>query len=204
MKKTILVLLALVVAITASAQDFMGQKKQKSAVRWGLIAGMNAADFKLIDTKINFDNKLGWQAGLMASIGIGRIMSIDPQILYVSQNMTFTMANKSQGEIKCSSIDIPIALGFKIVGPLRLFAGPVFTVLNESSGTYGKEDLEFSGLRTTFSYVLGAEVRLFDHLRIDVRYNGQFKNKENVSLPDNAGVGEMRSQSASINIGYYF
>lgn len=204
MKKSLLLLLAVLIAFTASAQDFMGQKKEKSPVRWGLIAGMNAADFKLVDTKIGFDNKLGWQAGLMASIGIGRIMSIDPQILYISQNMTFTMPDKSKGEIKCSSIDIPIALGFKIVGPLRLFAGPVFTVLNESSGTYSKQELEFSGIRTTFSYVLGAEVRLFDHLRIDVRYNGQFKNKENVALPADAGKGEMRSQSASLNIGYYF
>ncbi len=189
---------------SASAQDFMGQTKKRSSVAWGLIAGMNVADFKLTDTKIDIENQLGWQVGLMASVRLGERLTLDPQVLYIRQDMKFTMADHSKGKIDCSSIDVPIALGFKVLGPLRLFAGPVFTLMNESDGSYAKQDLSFSGIRTTFSYVVGAEVRLFDHLRIDVRYNGQFKDKEDVALPDNGGVGKMRSQSASINLGYYF
>ncbi|MBE6178156.1 MAG: PorT family protein [Rikenellaceae bacterium] len=206
MKKWFVTLLLAAMVSSLSAQDFMGQTKQRSAVRWGLIAGLNAADFKLVDTRVDIENKMGWQVGMMASIPLGEIMSIDPQIIYVHQTMDLSHPDaRRTGELTSHSIDVPLALEFKIVGPLRLFAGPVFTVLNDSKGSFGEQDLEYSGVRTTLSYTVGAEVRLFDRLRLDLRYNGQFKDKDNVNLPDDmGGVGKMRTRWASFNVGYYF
>ncbi|MBQ8470466.1 MAG: porin family protein [Alistipes sp.] len=201
-------LMALVVTQQSVAQsDYMQVRtERKSPIRWGLIAGVNMADFELKGTKFELENKLGWQVGMMASIPLGSIMTLDPQLIYVHQTLDLSNPNfKETGELTCSSIDLPLGLGFKVAGPLRLFFGPVFTLMNESDGSFGKEELDYSGLRTTFSYMLGAEVRLFDHLRVDVRYNGQFKNKDNVMLPDNAGgVGEVRTQCFFLNVGYYF
>lgn len=206
-----LTMLAVVVLLAQSAMaqiDYMEARspKRKSPIRWGLIAGMNMADFKLKGTKIEMKNDPGWQIGMMASIPLGSIMTLDPQLLYVHQTLDLAHPDaKNKGDLTCSSIDLPLGFGFKIFGPLRLFAGPVFTLMNESDGDFGKQKLDYSGLRTTFSYMVGAEVRLLNHLRVDVRYNGQFKNKENVMLPEDAGgIGEVRTQCFFLNVGYYF
>jgi opacity protein-like surface antigen len=73
-------------------------------------------------------------------------------------------------------------------------AGPVFTVLNDNKGL---KDLSIDQLRSTCSYAVGLEARLFDKLRIDVRYNGQFKNKE-------TAIGKVGVNTFALNFGYYF
>ncbi len=204
--------MSLVVALfmvqhTVAQSDYMSiRSERKSPIRWGLIAGMNVADFKLKGTKFELANDPGWQVGMMASIPLGSIMTLDPQLIYVHQTLDLSNPNvKQTGDLTCSSIDLPLGLGFKILGPLRVFAGPVFTLMNESDGDFGGKELDYSGLRTTFSYMVGAEVRLFNHLRVDVRYNGQFKNKDNVMMPEGeGGVGEVRTQCFFLNVGYYF
>lgn len=204
--------MSLVVALfmvqhTVAQSDYMSiRSERKSPIRWGLIAGMNVADFKLKGTKFELANDPGWQVGMMASIPLGSIMTLDPQLIYVHQTLDLSNPNvKQMGDLTCSSIDLPLGLGFKILGPLRVFAGPVFTLMNESDGDFGGKELDYSGLRTTFSYMVGAEVRLFNHLRVDVRYNGQFKDKDNVMMPEGeGGVGEVRTQCFFLNVGYYF
>ena len=213
MKKTLLMGLLLpillLVAQSAVAQiDYIGGglTKKKNPIRWGVMGGINFADFSLKGTKFELENKPGWQIGMMASIPLVRSLTLDPQVLYVRQTLDLSHSgNPKAGDLTCSSIDVPVALGFKAMGPIRLFVGPVFTLMNKSDGKYGGKSLDFSSMRTTLSYMLGAEVRLFDHLRLDIRYNGQFKNKDNVMIPEGeGGVGEVRSQCYLVNVGYYF
>lgn len=179
---------------------------KKKPIRWGIMAGLNATNFSLKGTKFEVEDKPGWQVGMMASISLGKRWTLDPQFLYVRQTLDLKHVDRREkGDLTCSSIDIPIGVGYKVLGPLRLFAGPVFTIMDESEVDFSPSRVDVAGLRTTLSYLMGAEVRLFDHLRVDVRYNGQFKKKKNVMISDGGGgSGQARTQFFSLNVGYYF
>lgn len=212
----LLPLLLLAVQSSVAQINYMADMvTKKKPIRWGVIAGLNVADFSLNGSQIELETDPGWQVGMMASISLGKRWTIDPQFLYVRHKLDLR-GYSMRGDMTCSSIDVPIGVGYKIFGPLRLFAGPVFTLMNECDGDYEFKDfsgsnrsrdnkIDASSLRTTLSYVVGAEVRLFNHLRVDVRYNGQFKKKDDVMLFDGKeGAGKARSQLFSLNVGYYF
>ena len=48
------------------------------------------------------------------------------------------------------------------------------------------------------------EVLLMRHLLIDLRYNGQFKGKEDVVLPDGSRLDKLRSYNVALSVGYLF
>lgn len=193
MKRLIMLALAAMLLMTASTL-----KAQNLNVQWGITAGVNMADYSVKALKgqsISYDkvkNDLGWQVGLMASVNIGRL-AIEPQILYVRHSTELTHGT-TKNALKSNSLDVPLLVSFRLIGPLRVMAGPVFTVLNDNTGL---KDLSIDQLRSTCSYALGVEARILQKLRLDVRYNGQFKKKETI-------IGEVGVNTFALNIGYYF
>lgn len=193
MKRLIMLALAAILLMTASTL-----KAQNLNVQWGITAGVNMADYSVKALKgqsISYDkvkNDLGWQVGLMASVNIGRL-AIEPQILYVRHSTELTHGT-TKNALKSNSLDVPLLVSLRLIGPLRVMAGPVFTVLNDNTGL---KDLSIDQLRSTCSYALGVEARILQKLRLDVRYNGQFKKKETI-------IGEVGVNTFALNIGYYF
>ena len=193
MKRLFTLALAAMLLMTASTL-----KAQHLNVQWGITAGVNMADYSVKALKgqsISYDkvkNDLGWQVGLMASVNIGRL-AIEPQILYVRHSTELTQGTMKNA-LKSNSLDVPILVSLRLIGPLRVMAGPVFTVLNDNTGL---KDLSIDQLRSTCSYALGVEARILQKLRLDVRYNGQFKKKETI-------IGEVGVNTFALNIGYYF
>ena len=51
---------------------------------------------------------------------------------------------------------------------------------------------------------MGAGVKLLGHMLIDLRYNGQFKGKEDVVLPDGSRLAKLRSYNVALSVGYLF
>lgn len=185
------IITALLVLTASSAEA------QKLGVDWGIIAGANMADYKVKQLEgtpkwNDVKNDLGWQVGLMTSLNVGRL-SIEPQIIYVHNKIKLTEGDHTTS-VKGNSLDVPLLVSLRLLGPLRVMAGPVFTVLNDNTGL---KDLSIDQLRSTCSYAVGLEARLFDKLRIDVRYNGQFKNKE-------TAIGKVGVNTFALNLGYYF
>lgn len=193
MKRLVMLALAAMLLMTASTL-----KAQNLNVQWGITAGVNMADYSVKALKgqsISYDkvkNDLGWQVGLMASVNIGRL-AIEPQILYVRHSTELTHGT-TKNALKSNSLDVPLLVSLRLIGPLRVMAGPVFTVLNDNTGL---KDLSIDQLRSTCSYALGVEARILQKLRLDVRYNGQFKKKETI-------IGEVGVNTFALNIGYYF
>lgn len=193
MKRLFTLALATMLLMTASTL-----KAQNLNVQWGITAGVNMADYSVKALKgqsISYDkvkNDLGWQVGLMASVNIGRL-AIEPQILYVRHSTELTQGTMKNA-LKSNSLDVPLLVSLRLIGPLRVMAGPVFTVLNDNTGL---KDLSIDQLRSTCSYALGVEARILQKLRLDVRYNGQFKKKETI-------IGEVGVNTFALNIGYYF
>lgn len=197
MRKIMLVLLLGVLAAPVSAQ------RPRTRVEWGAIGGINIVDFSVSDSRTDIKNKLGWQAGIVAAVNFG-VFAVEPQILYVRQGLRIHPQGGKEINLKSNSIDVPLLVSLRLLHPVRIYAGPVFTVMNDCKQKSGGDLLNFSRIRPTMSYTVGLGVVLMRHLLIDLRYNGQFKGKEEVVLPDGAKLDKLRLHNFAVSFGYLF
>ncbi|HJC16734.1 porin family protein [uncultured Alistipes sp.] len=196
-RRILITSLLLVAALTASAQ------RSPIRVEWGLMGGVNVPDFTTSMSKTEIKNKLGWQAGIMTAVNFGAV-AIEPQILYVRQGMRVRTEGEAEVNIKSNSIDVPVLASLRLLRPLRIYVGPVFTVLNDCKQKSGGDLLDFGRVRPSVSYTVGAGITLLRHLYIDLRYNGQFSSKKDVPLPNDRMMDKLRSYSVALSVGYLF
>ena len=194
-RKLLFSLIFAAAALTAAAQPVK--------VEWGAIAGINVPNYKTNMSSSDIKNKLGWQAGIVTSLKIGWF-SVDPQILYVRQGLRIRPEGGDEIDLKSTSIDIPVLAAFRPIRIVRIFAGPVFTVLNDCKHKTGGDKVDFGRVRPTLSYSVGAGVTLFKHMLVDLRYNGQFKAKTDVVLPDGSRMDKLRTYNVALSVGYLF
>ena len=197
MRKFVLTLLLAGAALGASAQ------RPRTMVEWGVIGGINIPDYTTNMDAADIRNKLGWQAGIVTAVKLGAF-AIEPQILYVRQGLRIRPSGKAEINLKSNSIDVPVLASFRLLNPLRIYAGPVFTVMNDCKQKSGGDLLDFGRIRPSVSYTAGAGIVLMRHLLIDVRYNGQFRGKHDVVLPDESRLDKLRSYNVALSVGYIF
>jgi len=54
------------------------------------------------------------------------------------------------------------------------------------------------------SYTIGAGIVVIRHMLVDLRYNGQFRSKHDVVLPDGSELDKLRTYNVALSIGYIF
>ena len=176
-------------------------QRPRTMVEWGVIGGINVPDYTTNMDATDIRNKLGWQAGIVTAVKLGAF-AIEPQILYVRQGLRIRPEGESEINLKSNSIDVPVLASFRLLNPLRIYAGPVFTVMNDCKQKSGGDLLDFGRIRPSVSYTVGAGVVLLRHLLIDVRYNGQFRGKHDVVLPDGRQLDKLRTYNVALSVGY--
>lgn len=195
-------LLAATACLSAEAQ-----RRPRVRVEWGVLGGLNVLDYATSDSKFDIENKLGWQLGITTAIDFGAV-AIEPQILYMRQGLRVRPEGERQVNLRSNSIDVPVFASLRLLRPVRIYAGPVFTVMNDCRQKSGGDLLAFGRIRPSVSFSAGVGVLLLRHMLVDVRYNGQFKGKDDVMIPLSGGgeahIGRLRSHSFSINFGYIF
>lgn len=196
-RKLVLTLFLAAVAWSAAAQ------RPRTRLEWGVLGGINVPDYTTNMTKADVKNKMGWQLGITAAVDLG-VVALEPQILYVRQGMRIQPAGMQELNVKSKSIDVPILVSLRLLNPFRIYAGPVFTVMNDCKRKSGGDLLDFGRVRPTLSYTIGAGVVLLRHLLIDVRYNGQFRGKHDVALTNDVMLPEIRSYNIALSVGYLF
>lgn len=197
-RKFVLTLFLAAIAVSAAAQ------RPRTRLEWGVLGGINVPDYTTNMTKADVKNKMGWQVGITTAVDLG-IIGIEPQILYVRQGLRILPEGLSEElNVKSRSVDVPILVSLRLLKPFRVYAGPVFTVLNDCKRKSGDDLLDFGRVRPTLSYTVGAGVVLLRHLLIDVRYNGQFRGKPDVALPNDVMLPEIRSYNVALSVGYLF
>lgn len=197
MRKTVLLLLCLAAVLPVSA------KTPLARVEWGLFGGINIPDYSTSDDYSSIKNKLGWQFGILTAVKLGPV-AVEPQILYVRQGLRIRTVDGESLNLRSNSIDVPVLASFRMLKPLRIYAGPVFTVMNDCKQKSGGDLLDFSRVRPTVSYTVGIGATVMRHMLIDLRYNGQFSGKKEVALPDGGMLDKLRSHSVAISFGYLF
>ena len=159
MKKIILCLLTLVLALPVAAQVRVG-------IRGGLTVGKLRFDRELVSS----DNRAGYCGGLLLDMNIPVIgLGIEASAMYTHRNNRLTDDSQIY---KRHYIDIPVYARYRL--PLQglshifapiVFTGPSFSILfNENARN------DYKNSKTFLSWDVGAGADLFNHLRLTATY----------------------------------
>lgn len=154
----------------------------------GVRAGLNYAsndsfnsDFEAV--KSNPLSSSGFHVGIYRQYGQNSFF-FRPEILFTS-----TLTKFDEGDLKSQSIDIPLNLGMKILGPIYIQAGPVLQNLLQSE--YADRALAEGSKRMRVLANYGAGISL-GNLKIELRYERGLTDKEFSFLQDISEASETR------------
>lgn len=152
MKK--LILFALMVTVS-------GQVSVAQSTRFGVKGGLNidniSTNFPIVrDGK---KNMLGFSAGVLAEVSLGKRFSLQPQLLYNVKGVKYNVPDHSHS-VKINSIDLPIYAVYKPLPGISIGAGP-----NVGYNLSGKNTASFPTKEEVVAYKFnGAE---YDFHRFD-------------------------------------
>lgn len=175
MKRTLLCCVLALSGLAAFSQTDAG---------FGLKAGLNFnsnGDYKFDSAPdIGSDTKMGYHFGIFGQIG--EKWFLRPELVY-----TKTKSEYSGSDFDMSKLDLPILVGVRIIGPLKIFAGPDLQyILNTDTGfsgvTLGDVENDF-----TVGLQIGAGVDL-GNIGVDLRYERGLSANE----ADFVGISDRR------------
>ncbi len=168
----------------------------------GIMAGINVPGFTTNDTGTDIQNKMGWQVGVVSAINFG-FVGIEPQLIYHHQGLRLR-ADEEVYQLKCNTLDLPVTASLGLAKVLRVYAGPVFTLVDNCRQKVGKDLLDFGRIRSSVSYTAGVRIKPLPHLLFDVRYNGQFAGKKRVEMRDGEVLDKINTYNVAFSVGYLF
>jgi hypothetical protein len=203
MKKSILILLAVILSSGAFAQ-----------FSWGLKAGASSNNFKL-ENPINVgaqqtieaakEASWGFHAGAFVRLSMLGIM-IQPEVVFSMAENNIPVVDAGVEEIrsqKFNKLDVPVLLGVKL-GPVRVMAGPAASVLLSKTSDLW-EDAENCYKSATFGYQAGIGVDLLKKITLDVRYEGGLNNfGDEITIGTETFTLDGRNNAILISAGIMF
>lgn len=184
MKKTTLLLLAILMTCGLSAQDF----------KLGIKAGANFTSLKSDQKWLDSENNTGYLIGAWGRIGGGSV-HLQPEVYFTNkQTSVFVPADEAaqdlvKGDLKFSNIDVPLLIGTNFpIGPIkaRIQAGPLFSFVIDQEASYTRsvesayEDA-IKNYKDRFSAIVGGVGLDIGSIALDVRYEyglGNFSELE--------------------------
>ncbi|MEG2079890.1 porin family protein, partial [Chryseobacterium sp.] len=182
MKKLILGL-AVTASSLAFAQTTTTKSMSSSDVRFGIKGGMNVSSLSKDGTLEDQGSKIGFNAGLFATIPVAESFSIQPEVLYTQYGEKYdqvVLGNRYSRARHLDYVAVPVMFQYNFVPNFYVEAGPEFGVLvsaknkfkNETnnnviteSGNY-KDDLNSFNL----GIGLGAGYYFTDNIGVTARY----------------------------------
>jgi hypothetical protein len=173
MKKSILVLLALVLGFSTVAQ---AQRRGRGGndVSLGLKAGASLTNLTGANAK-NLDNLFGFHAGVFANINLTSLFAFQPELIYSQKG--YKSPTVSGNNRRFHYIDVPLAFHVN-TGGLFFEAGPQVGFLVGAKANAGNTSVDVKNLYNTvdFGYLFGLGYQLKHGLGVGLRYNGGFTN----------------------------
>lgn len=201
MKKTLLLAVFALVSMTAFAQKDSGFGI-KAGLNYNqngdLIGSVQSSGENILEGS---SGKAGFHVGFFGKLDLG-VLYIRPELIYTKTTSSYDVES-SDLDYKVSKIDLPVLVGFTLIGPLKVFVGPAFqyTLNNDLDGLDG---LTIEDVQNDFSigYHAGIGVNL-GKLGLDVRYEGAFsENQANLIGNNIADIsGRVDSRPSQIIFG---
>lgn len=199
MRKSLLMAVFALIGLTAFAQKDSG---------FGIKAGLNYnqngdLSFKQVESAgadliAGSDGKVGYHVGFYGKLDMPKIY-IRPELIYTKTKSSYNV-DGGTNDYDVSKLDLPVLLGYKIIGPLHIFAGPAFQyTLNNDL-----EDVELDDVKNDFTIGahFGVGVNL-GNIGLDVRYERGFSENEAEIIGNNIAdiSGRVDSRPSQIIFG---
>ncbi len=150
----------------------------------------NAAE----DAVTGSDGKIGYHFGVFANLPLSKFY-VRPELVY-----TKTKSEYDGADYDLSKLDLPVLLGYKIIGPLSIFAGPDFQYILDND----LDDVNLNDVESDFTIGLhiGAALQL-GNLGLDIRYERGLSDNEADFVSDNITniQGRVDSRPSQIILG---
>ncbi len=180
MRKTLLVTVFALIGATAWAQSGsgFGVKAGLSYNKNGdLISSVGDGGQDIIE---GAEGKAGFHFGFWGKLDFPKIY-LRPELVYSKTKSSYDVDGESQ-DYDISKLDLPVLLGYKLIGPLHVFAGPAFqyTLKNDLG------DLQVEDVKNDFTVGLNAGVGVnLGKVGLDVRYERGFSENEAEFIDNN-------------------
>ena len=190
MKKLIVVVASLLVAVSAYAQ-------------FGVVAGVTSSKSDIKSAIADVNNITQYHVGVTYKMSLGAF-AIQPSILYNMKGTKMNIAELSSTELdyKTGYIEIPVQLQLGLnLGLARLygFAEPFIGYAITNAATLSGQDLkaDWNNVKNRLEYGvgLGAGVELIKHVQVSVRYFWNLGNAGEASLAN--AYDAVRTQKAN-------
>ena len=175
-----------------------------SQLSFGVKGGVNYDSFgELNPTDLSLEN---FQSDAKTGFHIGVFGNLDLLTFYLRPELQFSQSvSRFNGNetIALNKLEAPVLLGYKILGPLRVFAGPSFQYILKEKGT----DISLGELEENFTVGLQLGTRLkLGRFGLGIRYERGFTDNEVVILGNNdvdiAGRVDTRARQWIISASY--
>lgn len=150
-------------------------------------------------------NNAGFNVGLSLKVGLPTSFYLMPELYYTNFKNEFTAENTTF-DVKSSRIDLPVLLGYNILGnTLGVFIGPVasYNLAKEDTFNDFKENARDN---FTVGYQFGAQVEI-SKLILNARYEGAF-SKDSRNFINRVSGEEIRYDNRPnlfmVGVGYKF
>ena len=189
--------LSRILAIGAVAAALALPRPAEAGIRFGLKGGANIANINgdFAESLSEWKSTVGFCGGIFLELNIGRIVTIQPEVLY-----TVKGADAGGGKLKFDYIEIPVLLKIRIpMGSVHpfVFAGPAFGWnLKAAIEGYEIDDMPTSD----YSAVMGGGLQLGRSIHIDARYTMGLQKLE---IPDLETI-DLKNGVLSATIGLAF
>ena len=190
MKKVTLIFAAVVLV-----NSFCNAQDKRDNLHFGLKVGTNLSN--VYDTQgQNFvaDSKFGLAGGVFVSIPLGKVIGIQPEILYSEKGFKSTgtlLGSTYSLDRSTSFIDIPLLLAIKPISLITIVAGPQFSFLLNDKNTFNngtatveqRKLFESDNIRKNLlSFTGGADVNLSNFvIGLRANYDTQNNNGDGTS-----------------------
>lgn len=200
MKKIAVLVAAVLLAVTASAQG-----------KFGITAGMNFNSAKIQD--IELDSRMGWSAGITYAFDLPLGFSIQPSLVYTQRGLQIDASNLEISRT-VGSLNLPVSVQW---GPDLLVARPFIDVTPYVGySLMNKAKAEAAGLtsdvkgKNSFEYGLGLGAGLnVWKIQAIIRYNWNFGTLGSLKDFTEVDLGGLTSDSKnyggiSLHLAFFF
>jgi len=129
-------------------------------------------------------SRIGYHLGAFGKLSLAGKFYLRPELVYTKIQSEYSNSTS----FDMSKLDLPVLLGYKIIGPLHVFAGPAFQyILNIDIDDFNINDAE-----NDFSVGLNFGVGInLGKLGLDLRYERGFSSNE-ANILDNNNIDVAR------------
>ena len=171
---------------------------------FGVKGGVNYDSFgELNSTDLSLEN---FQSDTKTGFHIGVYGNLDLLTFYLRPELQFSQSVSQFNDnetIALNKLEAPVLLGYKILGPLSVFAGPSFQYILNEKGT----DVSLGELKENFTVGLQLGTRLkLGRFGLGIRFERGFTDNEVIILGNNdvniAGRVDTRAKQWIISASY--